>query len=933
MSFQSSSSGQSRSQRIRVCCRVRPLLESEVLQGTLSAPWVLTETSVSLQPSGRSTSDRDGVDISKNRELRDRRETVMDAVFGKDASTQDVYDHSFKEIVAGAADGLNGAIFAYGQTSSGKTFSISGNSNARATGDSSVVVKGVIDFALDDLFGKIQERSSSEGHEYLVRMSYCEVYMERVNDLLRKISPQSQNLSVKEDPESHCFYVEGIKEKIVNSSEDVLALLSQAEKRRRVAYTRYNEVSSRSHTVLTLFVECSATLELEEPRITKVGRLSIVDLAGNERVEAGTDYIAESNSINKSLFFLGKVIEKLSSRREDDVEHVPYRDSKLTRLLSVHLGGNSQTGVLVTLAPSEECVEQSFATLRFAQKAATIKCVARPVVISKEQSLIMKQREIIGQLRQQVRELQVAQEVQETPESLEAHEVAATSTGRSGLQDLACVLPESVTNADFQIRAERQKAVQELEALTVGSGVQPHLLPTTFVSNSREVDAIVTALHRSNDSLRKQRATLMDELKDMHRSVANVVRDLAQQGSSPSVDVVDTFLTAAESTNPRPWEPTIRELRVQIRELLLSHAGATSAARVASRDADIHLGMVPPAEQQQGVQQAGAHKEASLSQDDRPSSRSRDVAETDAPMRKAVRTGLESPSPSDGCTSSSECLRGSGRAESSASTRATGHSSPCTSSAQGLLSQVDPADAHLASGTDSRELRGEDWWAECEPIVQRHQVSPMSSALSDCDPIIERCLPVERCVEAAVLLKKGSPAGGPLVETRFSPRYPLRSVGEVQRPPRVCAVPPVQARAIPRVTSLTTQARREVQSPWRRQYVRHMSVRTWRPGDTAYWRGQPCRVVRSVTEEPPCVVLTTPSGSEITTDLCLLSDCPSSGARPLRLAPLADVSLHRVERSGAVHDAQVQLPSLAPGERASVPRASSPTKSQPTPDA
>eukprot|EP00913_Durusdinium_trenchii_P005491 g5118.t1 len=139
--------------------------------------------------------------------------------------------------------------------------------------------------------GKAEE---GKGMEYLVRMSYCELYMERVNDLLRKIGPQSQNLVVKEDPEGRGFYADGLKEKIVSSAEEVLMLFAEAEKRRRVAHTRYNEVSSRSHTLLTLCVECSVPLEDvtddddddDGQSVTRIGRLVIVDLAGNERLEA-----------------------------------------------------------------------------------------------------------------------------------------------------------------------------------------------------------------------------------------------------------------------------------------------------------------------------------------------------------------------------------------------------------------------------------------------------------------------------------------------------------------------------------------------------------------------------------------------------------------------------------------------------------------------
>ncbi|CAJ1327849.1 unnamed protein product, partial [Effrenium voratum] len=200
---------------------------------------------------------------------------------------------------------MNGAILAYGQTASGKTFSISGATAGAQCEEGGE--KGIIHFALEDLFAQLTSKAG-KGMEYLVRMSYCELYMERVNDLLRKIGPQSQNLTVKEDPEGRGFYADGLKEKIVSSAQEVLALFAEAEKRRRVAHTRYNEVSSRSHTLLTLTVECSVPLEGDIPdaSVTRVGRLVIVDLAGNERLEAGTEYVAESSSINKSLFFLGK---------------------------------------------------------------------------------------------------------------------------------------------------------------------------------------------------------------------------------------------------------------------------------------------------------------------------------------------------------------------------------------------------------------------------------------------------------------------------------------------------------------------------------------------------------------------------------------------------------------------------------------------------
>lgn len=619
----------SRAGRISVACRVRPLLEGEVAKGTQRAPWEVTDRSVSLRrgslgraPSadgrGRPPSSDGREALGKSRtELRNadpRRsdgETIMDNVFGEAATTRDVYEKSFRGIVANAADGLNGAILAYGQTASGKTYSISGSS-ARPAGLHEDVdaepQKGIIHFAMDDLFSLIREQATSStgsgrGAEFLVRMSYAELYMERVNDLLRKISPQTQNLPLKEDPETRSFYVEGLKEKIVSSSEEVVALLAQAEKRRRVAHTRYNEVSSRSHTILTLCVERSAPLQApqaaedgpereaageEEARITQIGRLVIVDLAGNERMEMGTEYMAESNSINTSLFFLGKVIEKLSAQGRQDTEgpgtHLPLRDSKLTRLLSVHLGGNSQTGILVTMTPSEDAVDQSISTLRFAQKAGQVRCSAKPVLVSKEQSLIMKQREIILQLHKQVEAMKEEAQGQQATAQQRLPRSQEDDAGRGGA-------PRE-DDGSSEIAAERRQRAEQVQALTVGGppGQQ------TVVSRSREVDAVVTALHRNNDALRKQKATVLDEFKRMYEAVTDATKR-AGRAASELKPGGGGLVAAAESLCGCPgppgqgqgsaWAPAIEELHGQMQSLArLAHArGQAEAAPSAARSA------------------------------------------------------------------------------------------------------------------------------------------------------------------------------------------------------------------------------------------------------------------------------------------------------------------------------------------------------------
>jgi len=494
--------------RIAVSCRVRPLLDSEADRGVRRAPWVLTDRTIAL---GRRSIGRPSTAPAAGRELGERTGpvTAMDAVFGERVTTRQVYERAFREIVAGAAEGLNGAIMAYGQTSSGKTYSISGASapsrSSSSTAPSPIAAdevpyggggspreKGIIHYALEDLFSQLSAKSSgNNGHTFGVYMSYCEVYMERANDLLRDSSNRQsgQNLPVKEDAETRSFYVEGLREKAVSSAEDVIAMLAQAEKRRRVACTRYNEVSSRSHTILTLVIECSSLLRSSpgdldatgaplatESEVTKVGRLVFVDLAGNERVEAGAEYMAEGNSINKSLFFLGKVIERLAAserRGTSDLsdargEYLPVRDSNLTRLLSTHLGGNSRTGLLVTLTPSLDSVEESLSTLRFAQKASIIRSVAQPVFISKEQSLIYKQQEKISHLRHQVQELREWQRQQQERDQ----------SSQQSTPGPTCRVVQQLREENSRLRSSIRHMVGERSApapndsTTIGSGQQ-----------------------------------------------------------------------------------------------------------------------------------------------------------------------------------------------------------------------------------------------------------------------------------------------------------------------------------------------------------------------------------------------------------------------------------------------------------------------------
>mmetsp|Transcript_20622 Transcript_20622/g.57405 ORF Transcript_20622/g.57405 Transcript_20622/m.57405 type:complete len:1053 (-) Transcript_20622:94-3252(-) len=994
---------QSRHGRITVSCRMRPLLDSEAGQGIARAPWVLTENSIALhdRPVGRNASleSRDApgsggsVSAKTRSELRaldhlrrDDSEIVMDAVFGESATTREVYDKSFKWIVGGTAEGLNGAILAYGQTCSGKTYSISGASASRAADDETgtpavPAAKGIIHFALEDLFSSLEAKASgNSGCECLVRMSYCELYMERVNDLLRKISPQSQHLPVKEDAENRgTFYVEGLKEKIVSSSEEVISILATAEKRRRVAHTKYNEVSSRSHTLLTMCVECSAPLEEaegaealtgDEPRVTKVSRLILVDLAGNERVDAGTEYMAESSSINKSLFFLGKVIEKLSGRARieseggDSVEaaraeHVPIRDSKLTRLLSVHLGGNSQTGVLVTLTPVEDCIEQSLTTLRFAQKAATIRCVAKPTLVSKEQSLIIKQREIISQLHQQVRELKEQQ----------AQQPSATHapTGATAAKD----------ESDGGLSAERQQCVEHMQALVVGTSSSS----SAVVSQSREMDAIVTALHRNNDTLRKQKASILEEFRELHRAIVEVVREvtssvaeLAKTEKAWSAESIEDLIAAQPANRPSTsgssaWEPAVKDLRMQLKALLQNAGSRLAAAQQEGEMASKAASAVAFESAAQGeglarklrdaedegrtLQQENARLREELaaaanSRANEAEAAMRQLREENSRLRttmKFLAAEREKPKPV------AELEPAFKRSE------ASGGKSPSTlqRSALCFLSSDEVSGApvqHMqtptpSTRTSSRIRSGCGTRAHsCDRDLEPHGPLTNSPCRSSCgstrslgefEPIIERCAAPRLASPPSAQAAGSSHAatrqsGSGLFGGVGSPKEtaPSAVASDAPRPP---SGPGRSSLAPPRPPEAGRGGASELAPRLARDYFRQLGVRTsWKPGDCAYWRGQACKVVKAMPDDQPLyVVVRTPDGSEVTTDLCLLSEAPSNGGctpatayptaesggvagpGPVRLAPLGDLFLDRplaLDRPPAIPNAAA--PSFVP---------------------
>ena len=248
---------------------------------------------------------------------------TFDYVFDMDSNQQEVYDQTAKPAVISILEGYNSTIFAYGQTGTGKTFTMEG-----FTYSSSDTQRGIIPRSIDEIFNYIESLSNSDT-KFMVRASYLQIYNESISDLLK---PEKISLQIREDKKKGVF-VEGLSEWAVRNPHDIYTLLQRGALSRATASTKMNDVSSRSHAVFVITVEQMTVIDDgkgEAVTQIKVGKLNLVDLAGSERIRvtgATGKQLEESKKINKSLSALGNVIYALTDNKGRT--HIPYRDSKV----------------------------------------------------------------------------------------------------------------------------------------------------------------------------------------------------------------------------------------------------------------------------------------------------------------------------------------------------------------------------------------------------------------------------------------------------------------------------------------------------------------------------------------------------------------------------------------------------------------------------
>ncbi|RVW50371.1 putative LRR receptor-like serine/threonine-protein kinase [Vitis vinifera] len=308
-----------------------------------------------------------------------------DRVFGQNCSTREVYDEGAKEVALSVVNGINSSIFAYGQTSSGKTYTMT----------------GITEYAVSDIYDYVERHRD---REFKLKFSAMEIYNEALRDLL---SSDSAPLRLLDDPERGTV-VDKLTEETLRDRNHLQELLSICEAQRQIGETALNETSSRSHQILRLTIESSAHKFVgAENSSSLAATVSFVDLAGSERasqtLSEGTR-LKEGCHINRSLLTLGTVIRKLSKGRN---VHIPYRDSKLTRILQNSLGGNARTAIICTMSPARSHIEQSRNTLLFASCAKEVSTNAHVNVVMSDKILVKHLQREMARLESELRSLEL----------------------------------------------------------------------------------------------------------------------------------------------------------------------------------------------------------------------------------------------------------------------------------------------------------------------------------------------------------------------------------------------------------------------------------------------------------------------------------------------------------------------------------------------
>ncbi|CAM5116583.1 unnamed protein product [Natator depressus] len=486
---------------IKVLCRFRPLNQAEILRGDKFIPLFQGDDSVILGG----------------------KPYVFDRVFPPNTTQEQVYHACAMQIVKDVLAGYNGTIFAYGQTSSGKTHTMEGKLHDPQ-------LMGIIPRIARDIFNHIY--AMDENLEFHIKVSYFEIYLDKIRDLL---DVTKTNLSVHED-KNRVPYVKGCTERFVSSPEEILDVIDEGKSNRHVAVTNMNEHSSRSHSIFLINIK-QENMETEQKLS---GKLYLVDLAGSEKVsKTGAEgaVLDEAKNINKSLSALGNVISALA---EGTKSYVPYRDSKMTRILQDSLGGNCRTTMFICCSPSSYNDAETKSTLMFGQRAKTIKNTAsvnleltaeqwkKKYEKEKEKNKTMK--ETIGKLEAELSRWRNGENVPETEQLSEEEKPAPDTCDETPVNDNASSIVIRISEEERRkYEEEIRKLYKQLDDKDDEINQQSQLMEK-LSQQMLEQEELLVSTRGDNEKVQRELGRLQvenDSAKEEVREVLQALEELA----------------------------------------------------------------------------------------------------------------------------------------------------------------------------------------------------------------------------------------------------------------------------------------------------------------------------------------------------------------------------------------------------------------------
>eukprot|EP00192_Tetraselmis_astigmatica_P009512 CAMPEP_0117662330 /NCGR_PEP_ID=MMETSP0804-20121206/7998_1 /TAXON_ID=1074897 /ORGANISM="Tetraselmis astigmatica, Strain CCMP880" /LENGTH=929 /DNA_ID=CAMNT_0005469227 /DNA_START=440 /DNA_END=3229 /DNA_ORIENTATION=- len=457
---------------------------------------------------------------------------TFDHVYDEQSGQDEVYNHSARSAVHCTLQGYNAAIIAYGQTGTGKTYTMEGRSMNGPE-------RGIIPRAIEDIFITIENDSAPQS-KYLVRASYLQIYNEVISDLLK---PDKSNLVIREDRKRGVF-VDGLSEWVVRSPAEVYSLMERGGTMRTTGATKMNEISSRSHAVFLVIVENCVTLGADDddsgemaqklhdmgvinsskPRTgngragptresVRVGKMNLVDLAGSERVHitgATGKRLEESKKINQSLSALGNVIGALTETKQR--QHIPYRDSKLTRILEDSLGGNCKTTMMCMISPALEAFPESLSTLKFANRAKNIRNIATVNEDMDQRTLLKKYERELRRLRQEL--AQRSKDLVDKRRLLELEE----QKKRAEADKLAAITALEQRSREFMVEKEHKRHLEQ----------RINSMQSQLLIGGHKVEDMPAFRSLLKKEQRRIRSEYEERLRELEKERQNVEQDKAQ---------------------------------------------------------------------------------------------------------------------------------------------------------------------------------------------------------------------------------------------------------------------------------------------------------------------------------------------------------------------------------------------------------------------